>query len=72
MLAVQEVVWEKFEMKVRKMWKIHEDKKYERFMKIKNVKDSFQQSYINPWKSVDIVREKQTADDVYMIMYTSR
>ena len=61
MLAVQEVVWEKFEMKVRKMWKIHEDKKYERFMKIKNVKDSFQQSYINPWKSVDIVREKQTA-----------
>ena len=27
MLAVQEVVWEKFEMKVRKMWKIHEDKK---------------------------------------------
>ena len=36
-------------------------KKYERFMKIKNVKDSFQQSYINPWKSVDIVREKQTA-----------
>ena len=41
-------------------------------MKIKNVKDSFQQSYIDPWKSVDIVREKQTADDVYMIMYTSR
>ena len=61
MLAVQEVVWEKFEMKVRKMWKIHEDKKWKIHEDKKMWKDSFQQSYINPWKSVDIVREKQTA-----------